>query len=289
MGRDKEKLKAWKEKYKKENREEILSYANEYNKKYYEKNKDKIKEAGKKYYEEHKNNIDFIEKKKERVLKNKQRDREQVKIYSQSLNGRFSTIKSGAKRKNIVFEIDLCDYEKQFYKKLCLYCGDVSTGIDRIDSKIGYSISNMVPCCDFCNYAKHKLTVLDFTNHINKIGFYFIDSNLCKNLFLNNIDQNEYDLLMNKRFNSIKNSAAVRNIDFLLTFENYKDNFFKKNCMYCGEESIGVDRVDSKKNYEPGNMVPCCTICNRIKLDYTYEEFIEKINKIYQNIKSGKI
>jgi len=70
----------------------------------------------------------------------------------------------------------------------CYYCGDppkeirefkdrkyVNTekiclsGLDRIDSKKGYHLDNVVPCCTSCNYAKHKLSQEDFLNKIVKI------------------------------------------------------------------------------------------------------------------------
>jgi hypothetical protein len=37
----------------------------------------------------------------------------------------------------------------------------------------------------------------------------------------------------------------------------------------------GIDRVDNSIGYTPDNCVPCCTQCNRIKLDHlTYEEML---------------
>ena len=85
----------------------------------------------------------------------------------------------------------------------------------------------------------------------------------------------------------------------------------KQPCFYCGEIDIrnraamdsykklrgvtlkqgdiekyavelnGVDRVDSNKGYEMDNVVPCCSMCNRMKNKYTYKEFIDKIKLIY--------
>jgi len=44
----------------------------------------------------------------------------------------------------------------------------------------------------------------------------------------------------------------------------------------------GVDRIDSLKPYTLDNCVPCCSHCNVIKMDYTLNEFFEKIKKIYE-------
>jgi hypothetical protein len=37
----------------------------------------------------------------------------------------------------------------------------------------------------------------------------------------------------------------------------------------------GIDRADSRKGYQPGNCIPCCRECNRIKSDLlTVEEMV---------------
>ena len=43
------------------------------------------------------------------------------------------------------------------------------SGIDRIDSNLGYLENNVVPCCKFCNFMKLNLTTEDFLNRIAKI------------------------------------------------------------------------------------------------------------------------
>lgn len=78
--------------------------------------------------------------------------------------------------------------------------------------------------------------------------------------------------------------------------------FFEKiitqRCSYCGiapcrvkkrNENVfyynGIDRIDSSKGYVIDNVVPCCTICNVAKNDYTLEEFvgwIKNINTVLQ-------
>lgn len=42
-------------------------------------------------------------------------------------------------------------------------------GIDRIDSSKGYTTENSVPCCKFCNTAKHTMTQSDFYNWIKRV------------------------------------------------------------------------------------------------------------------------
>lgn len=53
-------------------------------------------------------------------------------------------------------------------------------------------------------------------------------------------------------------------------------------CHYCGETDwtkLGCDRIDNSKPHTPENCVPCCDACNAKKARYTYEEYINKINK----------
>ena len=47
--------------------------------------------------------------------------------------------------------------------------GFIYNGIDRINSKIGYEISNCVSCCKFCNIGKGDRDSQDYLNHIKKI------------------------------------------------------------------------------------------------------------------------
>lgn len=88
------------------------------------------------------------------------------------------------------------------------------------------------------------------------------------------------------RLASYKRSAEQRNIDWLLTEEEFK-SFWKNPCSYCGDdiETIGIDRIDSSKSYEINNCKPCCSECNKIKLDLSEDRFLSLIKKIYNNLK----
>ena len=89
----------------------------------------------------------------------------------------------------------------------------------------------------------------------------------------------------NGRLLSYQISAKKRNVDWQLTKDEFL-SFWGKNCHYCGEKiiGIGIDRIDSKNGYNMSNVVPCCYGCNIIKMDYTYQEFIERVIKIYNNL-----
>lgn len=91
---------------------------------------------------------------------------------------------------------------------------------------------------------------------------------------------------LNGRYVSYRNSAKQRNINWELTKEDF-EKFWQKDCYYCGEkiETIGIDRKDSSIGYKIDNIISCCYGCNIGKLDYTYDEYINRIIKIYNNLK----
>lgn len=84
-----------------------------------------------------------------------------------------------------------------------------------------------------------------------------------------------YDKTAQGKFNRIKQKAKSRKLQFELDFKDYENEFFQKQCWYCGRISIGIDRIDSNLGYLNNNMRPCCEQCNQAKLDYTEEEFIQ--------------
>lgn len=84
--------------------------------------------------------------------------------------------KRHAKRRDLFWELEYEDVER-IIKQPCYYCGKEKSnikitknckegfaynGIDRIDNSIGYKITNVVPCCRFCNYSKSNIDVEDF-------------------------------------------------------------------------------------------------------------------------------
>lgn len=45
----------------------------------------------------------------------------------------------------------------------------------------------------------------------------------------------------------------------------------------------GLDRVDNSKPHSYDNCVPCCDVCNGAKSDLSKQEFLDWIEKVYQN------
>lgn len=85
----------------------------------------------------------------------------------------YKLYKKGANVRNLWFELTIEQFTELVNTK-CFYC-DVYTeneviGIDRVDSELGYSIENCVPCCQTCNFMKSDMNVREFLSHISKIA-----------------------------------------------------------------------------------------------------------------------
>jgi hypothetical protein len=96
----------------------------------------------------------------------------------------YRAYKAGATRRGLPFDIDL-DTLNKFTTYQCTYCGDAPyrkqyaginkdrsitfTGLDRVDSSVGYTPDNIVPCCWPCNWAKSDMSVSEFYTWVNRI------------------------------------------------------------------------------------------------------------------------
>lgn len=92
-----------------------------------------------------------------------------------------------------------------------------------------------------------------------------------------------------------ESGAAKRGIEFDLPRVLFEE-LIRGRCKYCGEDRrserngisyMGVDRVDNSMGYVPGNVVPCCKICNYAKGQMTLEQFKDWVRDLYQNIWGG--
>ena len=88
----------------------------------------------------------------------------------------FYNYEKGAKTRGYEFEITFEQFEV-LTKQKCHYCNCepsmkcrvkggngsyIYNGLDRVDNSIGYKISNIVPCCNFCNRAKKCMSQEEF-------------------------------------------------------------------------------------------------------------------------------
>lgn len=115
-----------------------------------------------------------------------------------------------------------------------------------------------------------------------------------------------------KAYVQYRANARNRKLPFEISLEEFKE-IVKLDCDYCGTQPKlknpylkddgspaytgnrmvaqntidrawikinGVDRVDSTKGYVADNMVPCCSVCNKLKMELEREEFLKHIYRI---------
>ena len=100
--------------------------------------------------------------------------------------------------------------------------------------------------------------------------------------------ERKYRQTIEGKYKSHRKDAKRRNYAFNLTLNQFR-GIVTQTCLYCGLTSEagklnGIDRIDNTKGYELNNCVPCCTKCNRMKLDHTVDQFHAQICKIYMHM-----
>lgn len=174
-------INAKKREYYQEHKDEILQKSAQYrathkeqkaaaDKKYAQEHKEQIQQYQKEYREEHK--LSNAEYQKQYRIKNKDR----LDEYKKSPHVRYTVYQRNAKTKDRNFDISEDEFIK-ISKQPCVYCGEYSdtydgepfSGVDRVDSNLGYSIDNCVSCCATCNRMKLDLDVNDWIGKMKQI------------------------------------------------------------------------------------------------------------------------
>lgn len=177
--------------------------------------------------------------------------------------------------------------------KKCINCGNELTGIKR---KF---------CCRQCNenYHNHLYRGVENTEHRLKKHKIWRDSHkkeISENkarYYQNNKEElkairrqfhkdhpevdKKYKQTPKGRLISYRHGAKQRNLPFTLELDYFELNW-DKSCAYCGDtiKGIGIDRTDNNRGYTYDNVVLCCEMCNKMKLNHRKEVFIEHCRKI---------
>jgi hypothetical protein len=102
-------------------------------------------------------------------------------VFTPAQKELYSSYKKGAENRGLHFELS-AHYFKIITSKPCIYCGVppmqskkankhkyTYNGIDRVDNSIGYTVSNCVPCCGTCNYAKRAMPYSEWMAYIKRL------------------------------------------------------------------------------------------------------------------------
>jgi hypothetical protein len=90
------------------------------------------------------------------------------------------------------------------------------------------------------------------------------------------------------RFRSRRYKAVREGHGWSLTIEAFAA-LSELPCTYCGltfdrGTGSGLDRVDCSRGYTTDNVVPCCAVCNRVKLDVFTRDEMTKIGAVVRDI-----
>lgn len=112
----------------------------------------------------------WIEKEDPEKMKAK---REYQNIWYKGPKGVYKVYRRNAKNRGLDFNFSFGEFI-ELWEAPCHYCGgSPRTGIDRVDSKKGYSKENVVPCCRICNWMKSNLSQKEFMEHCRRIVAFF--------------------------------------------------------------------------------------------------------------------
>jgi hypothetical protein len=93
-----------------------------------------------------------------------------LNLKNKKVVNKISTYRKSARARNIAWEIENHFAQKLFFSR-CHYCNyyneEKMNGIDRVDSSLGYTYDNVVPCCTYCNMAKGSKSLDDWNGWIN--------------------------------------------------------------------------------------------------------------------------
>lgn len=129
-----------------------------------------------------------------------------------NLKTKISRLKSSAKRRGI--PVRLMAYEYEGLLNLgCFFCGKEVLSengycIDRLDSKKGYTFSNVMACCKTCNMAKGSMGMVEFREWVHRVSNFL------------NKQEDDY-----KKTKEIKTGYRVQK-DFLKKYKTKENDFF---------------------------------------------------------------
>ncbi len=91
------------------------------------------------------------------------------------------------------------------------------------------------------------------------------------------------------RFALVKAGAKSRKLKWAIERAHYYA-LVSEPCFYCElkndtEVGVGLDRLDNSRGYEPNNVVSCCAMCNKIRMDHLSVQEMKLVGQVIKAIK----
>ena len=201
---------------------------------------------------------------------NKEHWDEYTKRYLQTANGKISVVKTSAKQRGIFFDTRDEELFKELVQHPCWYCGNQKTSLDRLDSSLGYTRTNVVACCSPCNFMKCDSSVSCFLDRAALLA----KKNASR---IASIDPETLDSSTGMMGGRNPDPERKKN---MLT-DDQEDALKAAPCYLCRGPGGGIDRIDSSQGYKTDNCAGCCSQCNYMKKDYALDYFLFHVNRIY--------
>lgn len=143
--------------------------------------------------------------------------------------------------------------------------------------------------CEICKETFHT----KYVNLTNNKRFLEEGTTICQKCMFSIVMQGENHprhVHGSRKYSGYIQNAKKRGYEFNLSIDEFKD-ITNMKCYYCGgfsnnkNKSNGVDRINNDIGYVKDNCVPCCSICNRMKWAFEYDEFLQHVKNIHDYLK----
>ena len=163
---------------------------------------------------------------------------------------------------------------QEINQSACWYCGifrQVRTiGVDRVNPGGNYEDDNVVPCCTICNFMKCDHQLDEWIEHLFKIKMW--SDEYADNLLYPN---NTFSMNWSKFLSSVKERGYHVEIS-----EEEWLSYHSLPCIYCGDPSTGLERIDNKIGYVAENIEACCKTCNYMRGSWPQDVFLNHVIRI---------
>lgn len=197
---------------------------------------------------------------------------------------KFKSLKTYAARKGIDVVMEDAVAMEGKLTQSCHYCGYLPAfgsklnGLDRVNSLGKYDDYNTVACCATCNNIKNAYDIDEFIMAIRLI-------HKCNRCTSENSNIEKRELLPAFGGRADLRLAKAKDKTNELSYEQQL-SLWCSPCYLCGmSPAFGIDRLNSSENYKEDNCKPCCSQCNYMKKDLSYNDFIKHVDYIHNHTK----